>query len=197
MRRQVEAEQLRHVLDLRQVGQIVQAEAIEELARGAVQKRAADHLLAADDLDQMPFDQRAEHAGRVDAANLGNLRRGHRLLVGDHRQRLERRHRQLLRRPLVEQAAHPLVELGARHDLIAAGDLDERQSALRADSPAFSASMAATMSSFGSVSSSLVSVLIVTGSGDAKISASTIDFSSDMTTHIVASLLTSDLTSDF
>ena len=40
--------------------------------------------------------------------------------------------------------------------------------------------MAATMSSFGSLSSSLTSVFIVTGSGDAKISASTMAFSSDM-----------------
>ena len=54
---------------------------------------------------------------------------GDRLLVGDHRQRLERLHRQLLRRPLVEQLAHPLVQLGARDDLVAAGDLDELQAA--------------------------------------------------------------------
>ena len=52
-----------------------------------------------------------------------------RLLVGDHRERLERLHRQLLRRPLVEQLAHPLVQLRARHDLVAAGDLDDLQAA--------------------------------------------------------------------
>src|SRR5262245_52189421 len=40
--------------------------------------------------------------------------------------------------------------------------------------------MAATISSFGSVSSSFDNVFIVTGSGDAKISASTMDFNSDI-----------------
>ena len=54
-----------------------------------------------------------EHAAAAaDAADLGNLRRGDRLLVGDDRQRLERLHRQLLRRPLVKQLADPLVQLG-------------------------------------------------------------------------------------
>ena len=56
--RRVEAERLRHVLDLRQVGQIVQAEADQEFLGRGVQERPADHLLAADDLDQVPLEQR-------------------------------------------------------------------------------------------------------------------------------------------
>ena len=54
---------------------------------------------------------------------------GDRLLVGDDRQRLERLHRQLLRRALVEQPAHPLVQVRPRDDLIAAGHLDQLQPA--------------------------------------------------------------------
>ncbi len=54
---------------------------------------------------------------------------GNRLLVGDHRQRFERLHRQLLRAALVEQPAHPFVQIGAGDDLIAAGHFHELQSA--------------------------------------------------------------------
>ena len=77
----------------------------------------------------MALEQRREHPGRVDAANLADLRGRDRLLVGDDRQRFERLHGQLLRRPLVKQAADPLVKLGPRRDLIAAGDLGQVQAA--------------------------------------------------------------------
>ena len=125
----IEPQRRRHVLDLGQVVQILQPEADQEFLGRAVEERPADDVLAADDLDQMPLQQRREHAGRVDAANLADLRGGDRLLVGDHRQRLERLHRQLLRRPLVEQAADPLVKLGSGRDLVAAGDLGQMQPA--------------------------------------------------------------------
>ncbi len=49
--------------------------------------------------------------------------------IGDDRERFERLHRQLLRRALVKQPAHPFVQIRARHDLIAAGDLDQLQAA--------------------------------------------------------------------
>jgi hypothetical protein len=62
-------------------------------------------------------------------ADLGDFRRRHRLLVGDHGERLERLHRQLRRGALVEQLAHPLVELGLRRDLEPAGDLHNLQAA--------------------------------------------------------------------
>ena len=51
--RRLEAERFGHVLDLRQVGQVVQAEPDQELLRRRVQERPADDLLAADDLDQV------------------------------------------------------------------------------------------------------------------------------------------------
>ena len=45
--------------------------------------------------------------------------------VVDFDERLERGDRQLLCRPFMEEAAHPLVELGARDDLVAAGDFGD------------------------------------------------------------------------
>ena len=126
-RRRIEAEHVGQILDLGQIGQVVEAELVEELAGRAVHERPADDRLAADHLHQLAADQRVEHARRVDAADLGDLGRRHRLAVGDDRQRLERRHRQLLRRALVEQAPHVLVQLGPRDDLVAAGDFDQLQ----------------------------------------------------------------------
>ena len=103
-------------------------ELVEELARRAVHERAADDLLAADDLHQLAIEQRVEHAGGgADASNLGDLARRDRLLVGNHRQRLERLHRQLRGRALLEQAAHPFVELRTRDDLEPARDLHQLQ----------------------------------------------------------------------
>src|SRR6185436_1394470 len=67
---QVETEQLRHVLDLRQIREVVEAEASEDLAGRAVHDRTANDLLAANDLDELPLHQRPEHARGVDAANL-------------------------------------------------------------------------------------------------------------------------------
>ena len=129
-RRQLEPERIRHLFHFREIAEIVQAEAIEELARGRVHERAAHHLLAADGLDQMPLDERRQDAAAAaHAADLGDLRRGDRLLVGDDGERFERLHRQLLRRALVEQLAHPFVELGARHHLVAPRDLDDLQPA--------------------------------------------------------------------
>ena len=115
-----------------EIGQVVQAEPDQEFLRRRVDERPADDLLAADDLDQVPLEQRVQHAGGVDAADLGDLERGNRLPVGDHRERFERLDRQLLRRPLVEQAPDPFVQVRPRDDLVAAGDLHQLQSARRA-----------------------------------------------------------------
>ena len=152
---------------------ILQSESIQELARGRVQERPADDLLSTADLHQTALQQRADDAGGIDAADLGDLHRGHRLLVGNHRQRFERLHRQLLRRPLVEQAADPLVQLRPRDNLIATGHFDQLQAARAARSGAPAPASAAWTSSFGSVSSNLNSCFCVIGSGDAKTSAST------------------------
>jgi hypothetical protein len=51
--RRIEAERFRHVFDLRQIVEIVQAEANQKFLRRRVEERPADDLLAADDLDQV------------------------------------------------------------------------------------------------------------------------------------------------
>ena len=165
--------------------EIVQPEADQELLGGRVQERPADDLLAADDLDQMAFEQRVQHAGGVDAADLADLERRDRLLVGDDGQRLERLHGELLRRPLVEQAPHPFVQIGARDDLVAAGHLDELQAAGPIVILLELLQRGAT-SSFGSVSSSLYIAFGVSGSGEAKISASRIAFSSALARRLLS-----------
>ena len=65
---------------------ILQAELDQELLGGLVQDRLADHVLAAGRGDQLAVQQRLQDAGALHAADLHDLRRGHRLLVGDHRQ---------------------------------------------------------------------------------------------------------------
>jgi hypothetical protein len=73
------------------------------------------------------FEQCGEDARRIDASNLADFERRDRLLVGNDRQRFQRLHGQLLRRPFVKQAPHPFVQLGAGHDLVTARYLDELQ----------------------------------------------------------------------
>ena len=46
---------------------------IRNSLRRGVQERPADHVLTADDLDQVPLEQRRKHTGRIDAANLADL----------------------------------------------------------------------------------------------------------------------------
>ena len=83
--RGLEAELLGHVLDLRQVAQVLQAELVEELASSCHRERPADDVLAPHDLHQLPLEERGEHAGGVDAADLPISACGDRLFVGDHR----------------------------------------------------------------------------------------------------------------
>ena len=57
--------------------------------------------------------------------------RGHRLLVGDHRQRLERRQRELQRRlQALDEAADRVVVLGLGGHLVAAGDFADGDAVL-------------------------------------------------------------------
>ena len=57
-------ERFHHVFDLRQVAELVQPEPNQEFPGRRVQERTADHFLAADDLDQVPLEERAQHARR-------------------------------------------------------------------------------------------------------------------------------------
>src|SRR5689334_8408580 len=69
----------------------------------------------------MLVQQRADHSGSVHAANLRNFRRRHRLLVRNHRQRLERRHGQTQRRPqALDEPAYHIVLLRLRVHLVPA-----------------------------------------------------------------------------
>ncbi len=75
-----------HLLELFDAGELVdvlEAEAQEEVFGGFVEDGAADDLLAAGGGDELAGEQRAEDAGGVDAADLGDFRGGDGLLVGD------------------------------------------------------------------------------------------------------------------
>ena len=61
--RRIEAERFGHVLDARQVVQIPQPESNQEFLRRPIEERPADDVLAADDLDQVPLEQRERGAG--------------------------------------------------------------------------------------------------------------------------------------
>ena len=110
-----------------QVVQVLQAEADQELLRRRVDERPAHHVLAADDLDQVPLEQRRQHARGVDAADLADLERGDRLLVGDHRQRLEAGDGELRRRRSWNSRRTQSLQLGPRDDLVAAGHFHHLQ----------------------------------------------------------------------
>ena len=111
----------------------------------------------------------------VDAADVPDFERGDRLFVGDDGQRLESLNGQLLRGALVEQPAHPFVQLRTRHDLITAGHLDELQT--RAALVVRSQRVHGGRDVFlRLVGEQLASIFGVIGSGEAKINASTIAF---------------------
>src|SRR5215203_5643910 len=80
-RRWIESQRFGHVLDARQVRQVFEPEANQELFGRRVEEWATDNVLAADDLDQMSLEQCGEHTGRIHAADLGDLERGDRLPV--------------------------------------------------------------------------------------------------------------------
>jgi hypothetical protein len=94
-----------------------------------VHEGPADDLLAADDLDEMPLEQCIQHARSIDSAHVADLEGSDGLLVSDHRERFQRLHGQLLRAPFVEEAPHPIVQIGPRDDLEATGDLHQLEPA--------------------------------------------------------------------
>ena len=75
-----------HLFELFDAGELVdvlEAEAEEEVLGGFVEDGAADDLLAAGGGDELAGEERAEDAGGVDAADLGDFGGGDGLLVGD------------------------------------------------------------------------------------------------------------------
>src|SRR5690348_14786838 len=91
----------------RQLVDAVQAQLLQEQRGRPVEERAALRL-AATLFDQAARHERANHPVAVHAPDRGNPRAGHRLLVGHHRQRLERRLRQAYLLPI----EHELLDVG-------------------------------------------------------------------------------------
>src|ERR1022692_4145866 len=73
------------------------AELHQKILGGLVEDGLADDVLAARRGDELAVEQRLQHASALHAADLHNLRRGHRLLIGNYGQRLQRRQRQIVR----------------------------------------------------------------------------------------------------
>ena len=113
--------------EVRQIGQVVEAEPNQEFLGGRVQEWPADDLFSADDLDEMPLEQRVEHARCVHAPDLADFQSGDRLLVCDDGKRFERLHRQLLGASLLKQAPHPFVKVRAGDNLVPAGHFHQLQ----------------------------------------------------------------------
>src|SRR6266481_4142084 len=87
------------LLHARQLLQIAQSKPHQKLFRRLVQNRPPHHFLPPRRRNQVLVQQRADHPRGIHPANLRNLRRSHRLLVSNHRQSLQRRHRKPQRRP--------------------------------------------------------------------------------------------------
>ena len=87
---------------------------LEELARRAVEHRAARRGLPADHPDEAPLEEVRQHALGPDAAELLDLRPRDRLAVGDDRERLHRRPRQPALQPEPLQAHEQRRVLGPR-----------------------------------------------------------------------------------
>ena len=115
----------------RELGQLVErgdADPLEEVAGGAVEVRAVLAVLAGL-LDQPAGQQRAHHAVDVDAADRRHPGARHRLLVGDHRQRLERGLGEPRLLALEHERLDDRGELLARVEAPAAGDVAQLEAA--------------------------------------------------------------------
>ena len=97
----------------------------QEVTRRRIQKGLAHDLFAPGDADHAALEQRLDHATRVAAAQLLDLRPRDRLTIGDDRQRLEACHGQLVAAGDLEEAAQVAMKLRARHQAHAACNLVE------------------------------------------------------------------------
>src|SRR6266571_2963899 len=110
------------LLQARQLLQVAQSKPHQEFLRRLVQNRPPHHFLPSRRGNQVLVQQRADHPGSVHPAYLRNLRRRNRLLVGDHRQRFQRRHRQPQRRPqALDEPPHHVMVLRLGVHLVPAG----------------------------------------------------------------------------
>ena len=123
------------VLRLRQLGELVQAEAHEEVLRRAVEERRPDDRLLARRRDELLLEERLQDARGVHAADVLDLGKRDRLAVGDDRERLERREREPAPLGDLVELAQQRVELGPRDEAPAARDLLEPHAAVLALGP--------------------------------------------------------------
>src|SRR5713226_605145 len=109
------------LLQTRQLLQIAQSKPHQKLFRSLVQDRPPHHFLPPRRRDQALVQQRADHSRSVYAAYLRNFRSRHRLLVRDHRQRFQRRHRKPQRRPqALDKPPHHVMLLRLGVQLVSA-----------------------------------------------------------------------------
>src|SRR5438477_766639 len=87
------------LLQARQLFQVAQSKSHQKFFRRLIQNRPPHHFLATCRRNQVLVQESTDYSRSIHTANLGNFRRSHRLLVGNHRQRLQSRHRQPQRRP--------------------------------------------------------------------------------------------------
>ena len=112
-------------VERRQLVEALQAEVVEQLAGGGEQRRPAGRLAVADRLDPAAvLELLDDRAGDGDAADLLDVAAGHRLAVGNDRQRFQDRAR-IARRPLGAQARQVGGHLRTALEAPAARQLDQ------------------------------------------------------------------------
>ena len=115
---------MRELLHAGQLVYIVQTEAQQEILAGFVLHGPSDDLLASGGGDEFAIEQRAQDAGRLDAANVGDLRAGDGLLVGDDGKGLKGGKRETNRRlETFGEGAHHVMMLGLGGHAESARDL--------------------------------------------------------------------------
>ena len=118
-------------VERRQLVEALQAEVVEQLAGRGEQRRPAGRLAVADRLDPAAvLELLDDRAGDGDAADVLDVAAGHRLAVGDDRQRLQHRAR-IARRPLGAQARQVGGHLRAALEAPAARQLDQVDALVR------------------------------------------------------------------
>src|SRR5690242_3716859 len=102
-----------------------QRELLQKRRRRTIEKRPAESLPAADDVDKCALVERFENRARTHTTDLLYLGASDRLSVGDDRERLERGGRQPLRASGELGALDRFGVFRPRQNLPAAGDFDE------------------------------------------------------------------------
>jgi len=122
-------DQVAELFEPRQIANVVESEVDEKLFRRAIEERTADDVLASGDANHSSLEQRTDRARRVDAANVGDLRRGHRLAIRDDRERLQSGERKTVLPFFREVLFQNGIVLGARGETPSARGLLENESA--------------------------------------------------------------------